>query len=140
MKETGSQPAKNFLILSALGVGTIALLLALGFVPTQRLGGSGAVQAMLIGCAVSLFGSLIGTIPMLASQRSTPQMLLQGQLFAMLTRMVIVMAAALSIALGGWFDRAALLIWVAISYMALLVPETIWVVRQIRALPTNESL
>ncbi len=139
MKATDAKPTKNFLILAGLGFGTTAVLLIAGFVPTQRLGGSDAVVAMLVGCAVSLFGSLLGSLPILSAQQTTPQSLLQGQLLAMLVRMMVVLVVALSVTLSGWFDRVALLVWVALSYMALLIPETMWIVRRIRAVSINES-
>ena len=42
---------------------------------------------------------------------------------------LVVLILALSAALSGWFEQAPLLVWVALSYLVLLVVDTMYAVR-----------
>ena len=110
------------------GVVTAAMV-AIGYVPTKRVGGSEAVPAMLAGCAISLFGSLTGAVPIAVAWRGGGRNVLKTVLLAMVLRFLVVLVLALSAALSGWFDRAPLLVWVAISYVLLLSVDTAYAVR-----------
>lgn len=106
---------------TALGV--VVALVVLGYLPTRRLGGVEALEAMLAGCAIGLVSAVIGAWPLLGAERPTPQARLQGLLLAMALRAVTALGLGLVAAFSGLFEVRALLLWVALSYAALLAVE-----------------
>lgn len=110
-------------LLGALGA--TLLVAAAGALPTRNLAGEGSLEAMAVGCAVTLAASAIGAVPLVrASRKPEPQALVLGVMVAVGVRLGLVLAAALALLSGGWFPRRPLLIWIAISYLAVLVVET----------------
>jgi hypothetical protein len=102
-----------------------ALLAALGYVPTRRLGGAEAVPAMLAGCLIGVLAALAGALPVVFGRgANTPAARLQAILLAMAVRFGAILVLGLAAALSGWFERRPLLIWIAISYLGLLVLDT----------------
>jgi len=122
----------------AAAVVTVAIVAAVGYVPTRRLVGDSGPRAMVMGCAISLLASVVGSIPMvfgvgselLARQRSSGALLALGSSMAL--RLAVVVVGALAAGLSGRWAVAPLLVWVGISYGALLVPDTLFAVRSIR--------
>lgn len=110
-------------VLQTLGLSVAAA--AVGYFPTVRLAGTGAVLSMLAGIMVSLIGSWAGAVPV-ALSRNKANGLGPGNtvLAAMVVRFFVVLALALSGALSGKVDRAVFLIWVGISYLVLLAADT----------------
>lgn len=121
---TGRPPAAGgYLRFLAWAVAVTALLVLLGWVPTRRLGGEGAVPAMLAGCAVVILASALGGVPV-ALVRGGPAARMQAVLLSMAVRLGAVVILAVAAVLSGWFPRKPLLLWVAISYVAMLVVDT----------------
>lgn len=114
-------------------------MIAIGYAPTKRVGGPEAVSAMLAGCAVSVIGSVAGMVPLAVAWRASMRRTVRAVLMAMVFRFVVVLGLALSLGLSGWFARAPLLVWVAISYVVLLVVDTIHAVRFSGAAQTPEK-
>ncbi|MEA2693604.1 MAG: hypothetical protein QOJ16_2991 [Acidobacteriota bacterium] len=103
---------------------TVALAVAialLGYLPTKRWGGEGAIRAMLAGCGVGVVASALGGVPVLLWSGAGGA---TGVLAAMAVRFAAALALALAGALSGMFERGPFLLWVAISYMALLTVDT----------------
>jgi hypothetical protein len=119
---TGS--AGGYLRFLAWAVVVAAAVALLGWLPTLRLGGDGAVRAMLAGCAVSVVASAVGAIPVALSRGAAPTVRMQAFLMAMGLRFGVVVILGLATVLSGLFDRAPFLIWVAVSYAAQLVVDT----------------
>lgn len=115
--------------LVGLAVGVTALLLAVGYLPTRHAGGPAAVAAMVAGCGIGLVATLLGAVP-IALARGAPAMTRASwALGAMLVRLLGALLLGGLASLGGWFERAPLLIWLAISYLALLAVETMFAVK-----------
>jgi hypothetical protein len=111
-------------------VAVVGALAALGYVPTRRLGGEEAVAAMWAGCAVGAVASLVGLLPFVFGRGvSTPAGRFQAMLLAMAVRFGVVLVLGLVAALSGWFEHGPLLLWIAISYVALLAVETRFALR-----------
>ena len=100
----------------------------LGYYPTLRIAGPSALGAMVAGVAISLVAGCLGSIPIaLAGQRDatkTPQAILA----ATVLRFLAVLALAASVLLSGWFDRAVLAFWVGLSYLVMLVIDTMYAI------------
>ena len=129
----GPAPVRSYLnfvlFLSLVAVGTLAV----GFVPTRALGGSEAVRGMVIGCGLSFLGSLVGGIPLAVGARQPPQARGSYLLASMAIRMLVVLGGALVVLLTLEVGRPALLIWVAISYLAFLAIDVGYAVRRGRS-------
>jgi hypothetical protein len=118
---TSAHPRTAYLRFLAWTVALAALLALLGYLPTKRWGGESAVHAMLAGCGVGVVASALGGLPVLLFAGTggvTPA--LAGMAVRFAAALVLTLAAALS----GAFERGPLLLWVAISYMVLLVVDT----------------
>lgn len=111
-----------------VGVG-VALAL-LGYAPTRRLGGEGALPAMVAGCVIGVVASAVGALPVLNARRAgRAGLLLQGMLAALALRFVTALILGLAVGLAGWFEARPLVIWIALGYVAQLALETRYATR-----------
>lgn len=107
-------------------LGLTSLLMVLGLTATRRLGGDEAVTAMLWGCGLSLLASAVGGLPQVLSGRSLQKAGTLG-LGALALRMGIMLLGLLAILLSTDISRRAFLLWVAISYLVLLIADVAFV-------------
>ncbi len=122
----------RFLILA----GAIVVFVAgVGYVPTKRLAGSDGTLAMAVGCVISLVASAMGAVPVVWARR---QMGTDSQaagrrvtavMMSMAVRFLVVLIMGAAAALSGLFVTAPLLVWLAISYVALLAADTMFALR-----------
>ena len=111
----------------------------LGYAPTRRLGGEGALPAMIAGCAIGFVASAVGALPAALSRRSGRAAPLPGAplsgaplpgiLGAMVLRLATVLVLGLSAGLSGWFASRPLLLWIALGYVAQLALDTRYAIR-----------
>ena len=122
--------ARCYVLLCGAGLLTLVAVGLMGLWPTQRLAGSAGVMAMLAGCAVSWLASCIGAIPVarVASGRAAGQMA-QSILASTAIRFVVVLFLVVPVALSGVVNRNVFVIWVGVSYLALLLADTLLSVR-----------
>ena len=109
------------------------LLMAVGYAPTLGQGGEEAVRAMVAGCLASLLGAVAGSLPILLSGgRPIPERM--PAVFASIgLRLVVVLGAALALALSGAFAVKPLLLWVVIAHAGLLLVDSTYTVKDLRA-------
>ena len=100
----------------------IAVLAGIGFVPTRRVAGDEAPLAMLVGCLISWVSAAAAGWPLVTRTERTPTAQMQTAFLAMTVRLAVVIALGMAAVFTG-FDRAPLLFWLAVSYMALLPLE-----------------
>ena len=129
---TGTRsPAAEYLrfLLWAVGVG--AALALLGWAPTRRLGGEGALPAMIAGCVIGVAASGVGALPVAFARRpgARRQPPLQGMLVSMALRFATVVVLGLAVGLSGWFEPRPLLLWIGLAYVAMLAVDVRYVVR-----------
>jgi hypothetical protein len=125
-------PAAEYLRFLGWAVAVSALIAILGYVPTRRLAGEGAAPSMLAGCLLGLLASAAGGIAVLRSRRRsapTPAQRLQAMVAAMGLRAATLAVFGTATALSGWFEKGPLLLWIAISYLALLAVDTWYAVK-----------
>ena len=119
-------------VVHTLGLSCTTLLL--GVLPTKRLGGDGATGSMAAGVAVSLIGSWIGALPIAARRaQASPQSMGSAISASALLRLGSSLALGLSVALSGLVVRSVFLLWMAVSYMILLVADTYFAVTVVSA-------
>ncbi|MCB9867334.1 MAG: hypothetical protein H6816_11965 [Phycisphaerales bacterium] len=118
------------LVLTVLAVGLVAG--GIGYLPTQRLGGSAAVAAMLAGCGIAVLAGWIGGLVSCQTGGTGPQQI-NRVLGATALRLVVAAGLALATALADILPLRPLLLWVALAYLLTLAGETWLVVRWIGA-------
>jgi hypothetical protein len=124
-------PTSDFLRLTAAALVTAAVLIAAGWVPTQRIAGSAALASLLAGVGTSLLASLAGAVPIALSRSRTPAARQTAMMGAMALRMAITLALFAALALTNAVPRAPLGLWTGVSYVCLLAVETgmaVWMV------------
>ena len=139
MRPKQSPAVGQLLRFAALAVAVSAIMIAVGYFPTKRLGGADAVVAMLAGCAISLVASVVGALPIVGASRAPGGAVVQAVLLSTGVRLMVVLVLALSAALSGWLERTPLLIWVAISYLFMLIVDTVYAVRFIGSAEGTEK-
>jgi hypothetical protein len=80
---------------------------------------------MAAGIGVSLTATLVGLIPTAVAWNRPAVERLKALLLSSAIRLGVVLVLMLGLALSGWLEPKALLIWVAISYLASLGGESI---------------
>lgn len=127
--------AASWLGASALA---LALVAAVGALPTARLAGPGGWAAMAAGCAVAFVAAALGAAPVvLALARGALERPHAVAGRGMALRAGGALAGTLAVAFGTGVARLPFLIWVGVAYGALLVVETRWLVRWIQAAGTR---
>lgn len=117
-----------------VGIGFVTALsvAAIGYYPTERhTGGSGAAS-MLLGCGVSWIASCIGALPTAAALASRPKQAGAAVLTSTTVRFVTALVLVVPLVLSGWFHRTVLVLFVAVSYLMMLLVDTLLAVRMIR--------
>ena len=114
--------AGRYLRFLGLALAIVAVLMAIGAVPTRRLAGDDAILAMAMGCAISFVSAALAGWLLTAVDAGTPEMRMQRAFLAMVVRLAVVAALGLAAALSG-VDRMPLLFWLAAAYVALLPLE-----------------
>ncbi len=111
----------RFLIFS---LGSLALIGALGFIPTQRWVGENASLIVVVALVVAWIASLVGTIPIVLARDKSPLDAMPAQFGAMAIRLVAILVIGMSVAWSGWFETKPFLIWLVIGHITMLVTDT----------------
>lgn len=123
---------RSYRVFAATAAGATVLLVLLGWLPTGRLAGADGVAAMLAACAIGLVGSLVGGLPVALAARAdrsapsgrpaTPPVF--RAMAGTGLRFAVVVALVAAVGLSGRLPLRPLLVWTAISYLALLAVDT----------------
>jgi hypothetical protein len=114
--------------LAAAGLVPMALAATVGAYITQQVAGAAGLKAIAAGCGVGLVGNWLGIVPvaMVADLSSR-----EGGLAALMGTGIRFLAALVMtpvLALSGWVLATPFVVGVVISYMAILLGETIMLV------------
>ena len=107
----------------SVAVAIVIGLGAVGWLPTRRLAGDGAVAAMVVGCGISLLSAALAGWLLIAVNVDTPEARMQRGFLAMVVRLAVVAVLGLAAALSGEVARQPLLFWIGTAYVALLPLE-----------------
>lgn len=124
MTRPASSTTAQFLKYVFVALAISLLLVAVGYLPTKRLAGSAGVTAQWIGCGISLVGSWLGYLPIAWAARRQSQSAYSAVFASMGIRFAVVLTGVVAVALSKIVPQAPLLIWTAISYLALLASDT----------------
>jgi len=115
-------------LLWAVAVGVA--LAVLGYAPTRRLGGEGALPAMAAGIVIGIAASAVGAVPVALARRPGSQTApLQGMLVSLAARLAAVVVLGLAVGLAGWFETRPLLLWIGLGYVAQLPLDVRYMLR-----------
>ena len=128
-----------YLKLIGISAAVAVALIALGYYPTVRIADETAIAAMIIGVSISFVASCIGSIPIGLAGQGDPTKIPQSIMLATALRFLVVLAFAASVLLAGWFNQVALALWIGLSYMAMLVVDTVFAVRVVGRTQGNNS-
>jgi len=126
----------SFLLLS---LGTAVLVALIGYLPTRKLSGDTGLVAMLAACGVSLVASWLGALPIVAASSGDGSAAGQAVLGSTAVRFGVVLLGTLVLVLGTDVSRAPFLVWIGISYSALLVVDTRYALRGGRTKETDKQ-
>lgn len=112
---------------------------AIGFWPTRRLAGDDGIPALIAGCLIGLLSSALGGLPIVLIRDRTPASRVVASMGAMGVRLLAVAVLGTAAALSGWFARAPLLLWIAVSYAALLGVDAWYALRAARDAGVKEN-
>lgn len=136
MSESASlSPLRDFGLFSLAVVGAGAVLCAIGYLPTRSVAGSAGVSAMLTAVAATVLASVIGGVPILLA-RLRGEIKPQTVMVSMVVRLVVVVLLAASLGLAKDLPLTPFLLWLGISYLLLLVIDTLFAMTVTRT-PTD---
>ena len=114
-------------LLWAVAIGVAAALL--GYAPTRRLGGDGALPAMVAGIAIGMIASAVGALPVLLARRSGAAPSPVQGLLSTAIRLAALIVLGVSVALSGVLATRPLIVWIALGYAAQLALDVRYAVR-----------
>lgn len=100
-----------------------------GVAPTLVLAGRGALPSLVAGCGIGLLAGLLGAVPIAVLAAASPVLRAQAVLIAMAVRLPAALLLGALAAVSGRFERAPLLVWVAIGYAVQLIVESRYAIR-----------
>lgn len=128
-----ARPAAGYPRFLALAVVVTVVVGAIGAVPTRRLAGEEGLPALLAGCLIGLLSSALGGLPIALWRDRSSAGRVTAMMAASMARLVAVAVLGTAAALSGRFALMPLLLWIAISYAALLGVDAWYALRQQRA-------
>jgi hypothetical protein len=137
-RDSGAAALREFLGFCGWVLGAGLVLGALGYLPTRRFAGEGAVAAMFGALAAVTLGSIIGGLPILLARRrgaAKPGVVMSS----MLVRLVAVVLLAAALALGLDLPTGPFLVWLALSYLLLLVVDTRYAMAALASPPSDSG-
>lgn len=139
MTGQGQRFLPRYLLFAATALLTVVVLAGLGYVPTVRIAGPDAVWAMLTGCLVSWIASCVGAVPLALALTRNETQPASAILLSMALRFFVVLVLVVPLALSGLIDKVVTLLWVALSYMLLLVVDTLYATSMVKQNSQGES-
>jgi hypothetical protein len=119
----GVGPNARFARFLGLALAIVAVLMAVGLVPTRRLAGDEALTAMAVGCGISFVSAALAAGLLTAVSAGTPAARMQRAFLAMVVRLGVVVVLGMAAVLSGEVAQMPLLFWLAASYVVLLPLE-----------------
>ncbi|UCE60378.1 MAG: hypothetical protein JSU63_01250 [Phycisphaerales bacterium] len=130
---TGKSTAMGSFVKTALiGLAIGTAVAGIGYFPLVRLANSPDVVAMLVGCGISWISGCVGAVPVSRALVRSPQDVPTAILAATALRFVTALALLVPAALSGWFNSGVLVAFLAISYLLMLLVETLLAVRTMK--------
>jgi len=132
---TTSLSGRRYLRFALLALAVTAGLIALGWIPTLRRAGAEALPSLIAGCTVSFAAGLAGGLVLKladpesnlttgAARSAAAAWAMTAGLQAMGVRLLVLVALGSAIGFADMVPLEPFLLWMVISYLALLPVET----------------
>lgn len=125
---------------TALLIGVAAFLALVGYLPTRKLGGASAIQAMWYGCALNVLAASIGALPITIARLKLER---EKIVTAALASLVLRMATALVLAVGALLtlevERKPFVLWFALAYVVFLPFDTAYATKLSNSITRQEN-
>lgn len=128
---------RHWLFFVAASLATAVVLMAIGYYPTVKIAGEGALAGMAAGCGASLLASCLGAIPLAMAATGRVSHNANAVLGSTLIRFMTVLIVVVPVALMDMPHRKVFVFWVAISYLLMLAVDTGLAVRTLRRADGN---
>lgn len=115
-----------------IGLATAMVVAAIGYFPIVRFRGRDGAVALAVGCCVSWIAGCIGALPTASALSSRPKQVTTAILASTMVRFITALVLVVPLVLSGWFDKTVLVFFVAVSYLMMLLVDTLLAVRMIR--------
>ena len=133
------RPGRPILKIALSGLGAVAVVVAAGAYPTWRMAGAAGLVAMSSGAGASLLAMLGGLVPTALAWHGDAAKRTNAVLLSTAIRFALVLVMAVGLSLSGRIHVGALLIWVGISYIAVLAGESAMMVLLAHRPRSNEE-
>ena len=130
---------RHWLFFVAASLATAAVVMAIGYYPTVKIAGEGALVGMVAGCGASLLASCLGAIPLAMAATGRVSHNANAVLGSTLIRFMTVLIVVVPLAFMKVPHRTVFVFWVAISYLLMLAVDTGLAVRTLRRADDNEN-
>ena len=137
MTGTASSALRHWLFFVAASLATAMLVMAIGYYPTVKIAGEGALVGMVAGCGASLLASCLGAIPLALAAAGRVSHNANAVLGSTLVRFMTVLIVVVPLAFVEVPHRKVFVFWVAISYLLMLAVDTGLAVRTLRRADDN---
>ena len=110
----------------------VVVAAGLGAWPTYWFAGADGLVAEAVGCAVAWIAGIVGFVPGCLRIDQSPTAAARAFLAGPAIRFMVAATLGVPVALSGWVQRTPLLLWIALGYLAVLLVDTVMVVRLLR--------
>lgn len=135
---SGGGAIRHLALFTAAATVTAGVVAGVGSLISSQLTDEPVRNEVLVGCGVSWLASCVGAIPLSLAASARSKQMANAILGSMVTRFFIVLLLVVPLVLSGWFDRTALVLSVAVSYLFLLAVDTFVAVRTMNRLDKAE--
>jgi hypothetical protein len=127
-----AKPAAGYARFLAWAAVVTVALGTIGFVPTRRLAGEDGLSALIAGCLIGFLSSALGGLPVALIRGRTPAGPVAVIMGSMAVRLLAAVVFGIAAVLNGRLATVPLLLWIGISYAALLGVDAWYAVRQVQ--------
>ena len=115
------------------------VLVGVGYWPTLNVAGGPGVIAMLVGVSASLMASALGAIPVCSALAGPVDKAPIAILLGTCVRFLVILLLVASLGFTGLVERVPFVVWVAVSYLSLLLLDTLLSTLSLRTLQQGAS-
>ena len=130
---------RTYAAFAGVAFATAGIVAAGGCAVVTRLAVSTGIESVLIGCGISWVASCAGAIPIALTVAARSNQAVNSVLASTAIRFTVVLILVAPLLLSGWFDRKALVMSLAASYLLTLLVDSMFAVRALRRPSESES-
>lgn len=130
---TGPTFGHHYFRLVTVSLACAVCLVGLGYFPTMRMTAGEGLTGMLLGIGSSLAASALGAVPVCLAMTQSRDKVPIAILLGTTVRFIVILSLVAVLALTGVVDRVTFIVWVVISYLLMLLVDTLMSVSSLKA-------